>query len=82
MQKSCFLSTTSRLLKYEYPEIPPEDEPHIVKSPYSQVEIPEMNLADFVWKDVDKWPERTALVNYSFACFILILLVQFYAVNV
>jgi len=56
------LSTTSKLLKYSYPEIPPEDEPLIVKSPYSDVEIPEINLADYVWKDVDKWPERTALV--------------------
>ena len=56
------LSTTCRLLKYTYPEIPEEDEPFIVKSPYSDVEIPEVNLADFVWKDVEKWPERTALV--------------------
>ena len=56
------LSTTCRLLKYTYPEIPEEDEPFIVKSPYSEVEIPEVNLADFVWKDVEKWPERTALV--------------------
>ena len=56
------LSTTCRLLKYTYPEIPEEDAPFIVKSPYSDVEIPEVNLADFVWKDVEKWPERTALV--------------------
>ena len=56
------LSTTCRLLKYTYPEIPEEDAPFIVKSPYSEVEIPEVNLADFVWKDVEKWPERTALV--------------------
>merc|ERR1712241_368753 len=56
------LSTSSKLLKYNLPEIPEEDEPFIVKSPYSDVEIPETNLADYVWKDVDKWPERTALV--------------------
>merc|ERR1712223_1463717 len=58
------LSTSSKLLKYNLPEIPPEDEPFIVKSPYSDVEIPETNLADYVWKDVDKWPERTALVSF------------------
>ena len=57
------LSTTTKLLKYTYPEIPAEDEPFIVKSPYSDVEIPEMNLADYVWKDVEKWPERPALVS-------------------
>ena len=60
------LSTSSKLLKYNLPEIPPEDEPFIVKSPYSDVEIPETNLADYVWKDVDKWPERTALVSLNF----------------
>ncbi len=58
------LSTSSRLRKYSFPEIPPEDESFIIKSPYSDVEIPETNLADFVWRDVEKWPERTALVNY------------------
>jgi len=56
------LSTTTRLLKYEYPEIFPEEEAHIVKSPYSDVVIPEINLADYVWRDVEKWPERPALI--------------------
>ena len=57
------LSTSKKLLKYEYPEISPEEEAHIVKSPYSDVVIPEINLADYVWRDVDKWPERPALVS-------------------
>ena len=34
-----------------------------MKSPYSDVEIPEVNLADFVWRDVHKWPEAIALVS-------------------
>jgi len=57
-----FLSTTNIWFKYEHPEIPADEAEFIVKSPYSDVDIPEMNLADYVWKDVEKWPERTALV--------------------
>ena len=49
--------------KYTYPKIPPEDEKHIIRSPYSEVEIPEINLADYVWKNVNKWPENVALVS-------------------
>ena len=56
-------SHTTRRTKYTYPNIPPEDEKFIVKSPYSDVEIPEINLADFVWQDVQKWPENVALVS-------------------
>jgi len=57
-QTSSLLSRT----KYTYPKIPPEDEKFIQRSPYSDVEIPETNLADFVWQNVDKWPENVALV--------------------
>ena len=49
--------------KYTFPKIPPEDEKFIIRSPYSEVEIPETNLADFVWQNVDKWPENVALVR-------------------
>ena len=49
--------------KYTVPKIPPEDEKFIIRSPYSDVEIPETNLADFVWQNVDKWPENVALVS-------------------
>ena len=59
------LSTTSLLLADPRPppEILPEDESNIVRSPYSDVEIPEVNLADFVWRDTDKWPNNVALVR-------------------
>jgi len=56
------LCTSSIYRKYEHPEIAPEDEQFIVRSPYSDVEIPEVNLADHVWADIEQWPERTALV--------------------
>ena len=49
--------------KYTYPKIPQEDEKFVIRSPYSDVEIPEINLADFVWQNVDKWPENVALVS-------------------
>jgi len=44
-------------------EISPEDEPYIVRSPYSDVRIPEMNLSEFVFKDTDKWQNKVALVS-------------------
>merc|ERR1711981_750066 len=56
------LCTSSIYRKYEHPEIAPEDEQFIVRSPYSDVEIPEVNLSDHVWADIDQWPERTALI--------------------
>ena len=56
--------TNSMILrnKYTLPKIPQESEKFIIRSPYSDVEIPETNLADFVWQNVDKWPENVALV--------------------
>ena len=51
--------------KYTFPKIPPEDEKFIIRSPYNDVEIPETNLADFVWQNVDKWPENVALVSHD-----------------
>ena len=51
--------------KYTFPKIPPEDEKFIIRSPYNDVEIPETNLADFVWQNVDKWPEKVALVRHD-----------------
>ena len=59
---------------YTYPKIPAEDEKFIIRSPYSDVEIPEVNLADFVWKDVDKWPENVALVSILFKYYIAYML--------
>jgi hypothetical protein len=44
-------------------EISPEEEKFIIRSPYTDVEIPLVNLSDYVWKDVEKWPDNTALVR-------------------
>ena len=63
MKASTGLNGMINRTKYTYPKIPPEDEKFIQRSPYSDVEIPEINLADFVWQNVDKWPENVALVS-------------------
>ena len=53
----------SRRHKYTYPKISEEDEKFVVRSPYPDVDIPECNMADFVWKNVEQWPEHVALVR-------------------
>ncbi|KAJ9590144.1 hypothetical protein L9F63_016729, partial [Diploptera punctata] len=35
---------------------------HIVRSPYRDVTVPDVNLVQFVWKMVDKFPSYTALM--------------------
>lgn len=35
----------------------------IVKSPYQNVEIPNMTVNDYVWQNLDRWPERTVSVR-------------------
>jgi len=50
------------LSKYSAPAIKPEEEEFIVKSPFLDVDIPEINLSDYVWKDVEKFTDRLALV--------------------
>jgi hypothetical protein len=52
-------------LKYQLPTIKPEEEKFIVKSPYPDVEIPEVALADYIWRDVHKWEDSVALVIYK-----------------
>jgi hypothetical protein len=42
-----------------------------VRSPLSDVEIPESNLADFVWQNVDQHADLPALVSIPFLNFIL-----------
>ncbi|PNF38008.1 putative 4-coumarate--CoA ligase 3 [Cryptotermes secundus] len=37
-------------------------EQNIVKSPYLDITVPDINLIDFVWEMVDIYPDRTALV--------------------
>lgn len=34
----------------------------IIKSPYKDVEIPSCTLHEYVWKNFDKWPEKTAVI--------------------
>ena len=58
MDNKCFLFAG----KYKFPEIPPEDEANVIRSPYSDVEVPEVNLADYVWQNVHQWPDKVALV--------------------
>jgi len=43
-------------------KILPEEEKYVVRSPWSEVEIPETNLADFVWQDVSQHADLQAMV--------------------
>lgn len=36
---------------------------NIIKSPYKDVVIPNVTLHDYVWENLDRWPERTAAVS-------------------
>lgn len=38
----------------------------VIKSPFKNVEIPNYTLYDYVWQNLDKWPERTASVSIFF----------------
>ena len=49
--------------KHKMPEIPPEEEKFIVRSPYSDIEVPEVNITDFVFRDVKEWEDNIALVS-------------------
>lgn len=40
-------------------------EQNIVKSPYLDISVPDINLIDFVWEMVDIYPDRTALVSMN-----------------
>jgi hypothetical protein len=45
-----------------------QEEMYIVRSPWSEVVIPETNLADFVWQDVSGHADLPALVSCSYSC--------------
>ena len=61
---SRFLGTSvSVSAKHKMPDILPEEEKFIVRSPYSEVEVPEVNLTDFVFRDVKEWEDNIALVS-------------------
>lgn len=34
----------------------------IIKSPYKEIVIPKLTLYDYVWENLDRWPERTAAI--------------------
>jgi hypothetical protein len=38
-------------------------EQNVVRSPYSDISVPDITLVDFVWEMVDKVPDSTALVS-------------------
>ena len=40
-----------------------KEEKYIVKSPWADVQIPEMNLADFVWENIEQHGTNEALVS-------------------
>merc|ERR1719319_1323023 len=42
--------------------IRPGEEDRIVRSPWPDVAIPEVTLADYVWENVDQYSDNTALV--------------------
>jgi len=39
-----------------------EDEKFVIRSPYTDVEIPEVNVADYVWSHAADYPDNVALV--------------------
>ena len=39
-----------------------QDEAKIIRSPWPDVTIPETNLADYVWQNVDQYEDNTAVV--------------------
>jgi len=41
--------------------VEPEDDKFVIRSPYADVTIPEINVADFVWSNADKYPDNVAL---------------------
>jgi len=42
--------------------IKPEDEKFIVRSPWQAVHIPEVNVAEFIWEDIEHHGQETAIV--------------------
>lgn len=38
----------------------------IIKSPFKNVEIPNCNLNEFIWQNLDKWPKKTMAVSLNY----------------
>lgn len=47
-------------------------EVNVVKSKLPDVQIPNILLNDYIWKDVDKWKDKTALVRILFVWLIML----------
>lgn len=43
----------------------------VIKSPYKNIEIPNYTLYDYVWLNLDKWPQRTASVSMNIAYYFI-----------
>lgn len=41
----------------------PHEDGHIVNTPFEPIKIPNITLDQFVWKDVNKWSNHTAIVG-------------------
>lgn len=37
-------------------------ENRVVRSPFKDVEIPDATLPEYIWRNLDRWPNRTAVV--------------------
>lgn len=38
----------------------------IIYSPYPEIQTPEMSVIEYVWKDLGKWSDKTAVVGIIF----------------
>nr|CAD7396897.1 unnamed protein product [Timema poppensis] len=45
---------------------------HVIKSPYPDIQIPDTNLVDFIWQNLDQWPDHTAVASSQAYTFIVI----------
>lgn len=45
------------------------------KSPYERVDLPNIPLDEYIWKDINKWQDLIALVGTFYSIFVLILLI-------
>lgn len=51
-------STSFAFYSTNYPK-----EAHVVRSKLPDVQIPNILLNEYIWKDIDKWKDKTALVR-------------------
>lgn len=43
--------------------VPDNEIPNIVKSPFPDVEIPQIHLHEYILQNTDLWPDKTAVVS-------------------